>query len=406
MDWAPLYSARVSHMQASEIRELLKLLNQPELISFAGGIPDCRLFPAKAVAEAFAQALSGGAAGVSLQYSISEGYPALREWIVGEMAKLGVRCSIENVMITSGSQQGLDYLGKLLLSPGDTALVSWPTYLGALGAFNVYEPRYDRIPAADENVAPAAIAAAAAARGGAVKFAYCIPEFNNPTGETMPQAEREALLDLAGALGIAVIEDAAYQALRFDGVAPPPVLALDVARNGGDIERARTLYCGTFSKTLAPGLRIGWVVGAREMIDKLVVVKQAADLHTSTINQIVAHRVASTLLHEHVETLKAAYAHRRDCMLAALDAHMPKGVRWTRPDGGMFVWLTLPEDMDSVALLPGALREEKVAFVPGRPFFADGSGGNHIRLAFSCGDDPTIEEGIARLSRIIARAAR
>ena len=404
MDWTSLFASRVSRMKASEIRELLKLLDQPDVISFAGGIPDSHLFPTEAVSAAYARALQSGAADVALQYSVSEGYRPLREWIVGEMAKLGIPSKIENVLITSGSQQVLDFLGKLLLSPGDTALVTWPTYLGALGAFNAYEPNYDRLSVHD-NRAPAAIAEAAKARGGAVKFAYCVPEFHNPTGETMSLAERVNLLDLAEALEIAVIEDAAYQALRYDGTPLPSVLALDIARHGGDIEKARTLYCGTFSKTLAPGLRIGWVVGPQEVISKLVLTKQATDLHSSTVNQMVVPDIASTLFDEQVEKIKVAYANRRNRMLAALEAKMPKGITWTHPEGGMFVWVTLPDGYDGASLLAEALRSEKVAFVPGRAFFPDGSGGNTLRLSFSCASEQMIDEGIKRLGRLLRRTA-
>jgi len=402
MDWNSLFATRAARMKASEIRELLKLLDQPDIISFAGGIPDARLFPAEEVAQAYARALTGDQAEVALQYSVSEGYRPLRDWIVDEMAALGIICSADNVLITSGSQQVLDYLGKLLISPNDTALVTWPTYLGALGAFNAYEPHYDRLDW-QSNRAPETFVETAKAKGGAVKFAYCVPEFHNPTGETMSQVEREQLLDLAESLNIAVIEDAAYQALRYDGTPVPPVLALDIARHGGDIEKTRTFYCGTFSKTLAPGLRLGWVVASQEAISKLVLIKQASDLHSSTINQIVIADVANSLYREQVEKLKATYSTRRTRMLAALEANMPAGVTWTRPQGGMFVWVTLPESIDGAALLAEAIRSEKVAFVPGRAFFADGSGSNTLRLSFSCASDQMIDEGIARLGRLIKR---
>lgn len=326
----------------------------------------------------------------------------LRQWIAGQMAALGIPCGPSNILITSGSQQALDYLGKLMLSPGDTALVTWPTYLGALGAFNAYEPRYDRLepmgnrPAGD-------IAAAAQAAGGDVKFAYLSPDFANPTGETLDLAGRNALLDLAQALDIAVIEDAAYQVLRYDGTPVPPLLALDIARTGS-IEASRVIYCGSFSKSLAPGLRIGWVCAASEVIGRLVLMKQAADLHTPTINQIVTDKVARAVFEPHVAKVRATYAARRDHLLAALAREMPDGVTWTRPEGGMFVWVTLPEGMDGADLLARSLRTEKVAFVPGRAFFADGSNSNTIRLSFSCATPAMIDEGMARLGRLIRAA--
>ncbi|WP_292648783.1 aminotransferase class I/II-fold pyridoxal phosphate-dependent enzyme, partial [Mesorhizobium sp.] len=237
-----LLASRSSRMKASEIRELLKLLDQPDIISFAGGIPDPALFPAEAIRDAYASVLGGAEAGAALQYQVSEGFLPLRRWLAGQMGKLGVACDEANIFITSGSQQALDYLGKLFVSPGDTALVTWPTYLGALQAFNAYEPRYDRLTPAGGNMTPDAYRAAAAANGGKVKFAYLVPDFANPTGNTLDRQQREAVLDLAGELDIAVIEDAAYRALRYDGDGVPPILALDCIRSGG-IDKARTLYC-------------------------------------------------------------------------------------------------------------------------------------------------------------------
>lgn len=400
MQWSDVLATRGTRMKASEIRELLKLLDQPDIISFAGGIPDPEYFPDEAFRDAFAEALTGPGAGAALQYSVSEGYQPLRAWIAAEMGKLGVPCGPDNILITSGSQQALDYLGKLMLSPGDTALVGWPTYLGALGAFNAYEPRYARLdPFA--NTPPETLAAEAAP--GRVKFAYVTADFANPTGESLSLAAREALLDQAEALGIAVIEDAAYQALRYQGTPVAPILALDVARSGS-IEASRTLYCGSFSKTLAPGLRVGWVCGAREAIGKLVLIKQAADLHSSTINQVVTEKVARRLLDGHVAELRQVYGARLARMLDALERQMPEGVRFTRPEGGMFVWLTLPERIDGAELLARAIAEERIAFVPGGAFHADGSNRNTIRLNFSSASEGEIDEGIARLGALLRRA--
>ncbi|MET3777499.1 DNA-binding transcriptional MocR family regulator [Rhizobium alvei] len=401
MDWEKVFATRASRMKASEIRELLKLLEQPDIISFAGGIPDVNLFPKAEVAEAYAEVLSGAQGDAALQYSVSEGYKPLRDWIVGEMSRIGITCKAENVFITSGSQQLLDYLGKLFLSKNDTALVTWPTYMGALGAFNAYEPNYDKlIPLSNRE--PQTYIDQASEKGGQVKFAYCVPEFHNPTGVTMTRAEREWLLDLAEKIDIPVIEDAAYQSLRYEGESVPPILALDLARNGNDIEKTRTFYCGTFSKTLAPGLRIGWVVANSDVVRKLVLIKQAADLHSSTINQMVIGKVAERLYDEQIAKIRKTYGHRRKKMLEAMDRHMPAGVDWTRPEGGMFVWVTLPEGMDGASLLAQSLKSERVAFVPGKAFFADGSGANTIRLSFSCATDTMIEDGIARLGRLIA----
>ncbi|WP_439154014.1 PLP-dependent aminotransferase family protein [Yoonia sp.] len=400
MEWQQVFSTRIARMKASEIRELLKLLDQPGIISFAGGIPDPRLFPDTAFQDAYSAIFSDGAGAEALQYSVSEGYTPLRDWIAGEMGRLGVPCTRDNILITSGSQQALDYLGKLMLSPGDTALVGWPTYLGALGAFNAYEPRYDRL-SPQGNRSAQDYADAAEAAGGRVKFAYMSVDFANPTGETLDRATRERMIDLADTLDIAVIEDAAYQALRYEGEEIPPILALEIARKGS-IDACRTLYCGSFSKSLAPGLRVGWVCAAKPAISQLVLMKQAADLHSSTINQMAIAEVASTVFDSHVAMLRDTYRARRDAMLAALAAHMPPGVTWIKPEGGMFIWLTLPARMDGADLLARSLENQRVAFVPGRAFHADGSGGNTIRLSFSLADPVTIDEGIKRLGALLS----
>ena len=393
------FASRSAGMKASEIRELLKLLDQPGIISFAGGIPDPALFPAEAFRRATATALSDGAVDKSLQYSASEGHVGLRAWIADHMRALGVPATLENILITSGSQQALDYLGKLFLSAGDTALVGWPTYLGALGAFNAYEPRFERLEVGD-NRSGSELLEAAKAAGGQAKFAYVTPDFANPTGVTMTEAERRALLTRAEALDVAIIEDAAYHALRYAGDDAPPILALEGADKGG-LAGCRTVFCGSFSKTLAPGLRVGWVCADRPVIEKLVLIKQASDLHSPTLNQAIVAGVAEEVFSTHVPRLRAAYGARLAAMLAALDAHMPASVSWTKPEGGMFVWLTLPKGADAAALLKRALAEENIAFVPGAAFFADGSGENTLRLNFSMPNEAQIEEGIARLGRLL-----
>ncbi len=399
-NWEARYATRANRMRASEIRELLKLLDQPDIISFAGGIPDPALFPAEAFRKAYERALSDGQAGPALQYSVSEGYAPLREWIAERLNDLGITCGIDNIVITSGSQQALDYLGKLFLSPSDTALVTSPTYLGALQAFNAYEPNYDRLAVDQGNMTPAAYHDAAARSGGRAKFAYINPDFSNPAGETLSLAAREQLLDLAEEMDIPIIEDAAYQGLRYDGDAVPPILALDIARNG-DIDATRTIYCGTFSKTLSPGLRLGWVCAAKPVIRKLVLMKQAADLHSPTINQMAMYHAAVDIYDEQIERLRSVYGRRRDNVLAALEKYMPEGVSWTRPEGGMFIWVTLPEDIDGAKLLARSIETERVAFVPGQAFHADGSGTNTIRLSFSLASDEIADTGIARLGRLI-----
>ncbi len=403
LNWEHVFATRMAHMRASEIRELLKLLERPDIISFAGGIPDPALFPDEAFKAAYADIFSGDQAAAALQYSVSEGYRPLREWLKVEMEKVGIPCSVDNIFITSGSQQALDYLGKLFLSPKDTALVTWPTYLGALQAFNAYEPNYDQLTLTG-NRTPESYRAAAENLGGAVKFAYLSADFSNPTGETVDRAARERLLELAEDLEIAVIEDAAYQTLRYDGEAVPPILSLEIAEKGS-IEDTRTVYCGSFSKTLAPGLRVGFVVANQTVIRKLVLMKQAADLHSSSINQIAIAHVAERHFDAQVAKIRTAYRARRDAMLKALATYMPAGTTWTKPEGGMFIWVTLPEGMDGAELLARSVETEKVAFVPGQAFFADRSGANTLRLSFSCANEEMIDEGIRRLGRLISGAS-
>jgi DNA-binding transcriptional MocR family regulator len=339
-------------------------------------------------------------AGSGLQYSVSEGYLPLRQWIARHMGTLGVPCEPDNVLITSGSQQALEFLGRLLLSPGDTALVTAPTYLGALQAFSASEPRYDELRPEQGNRTPASYADAARTSGGEVKLAYVVPSYANPTGETLSVAARERLLDLAGELDIPVIEDAAYAMLRFEGERLPPIAALDVARRGS-MDQARTIYCGTFSKVLSPGLRVGWIVAGRPLIRRLVLIKQASDLNSATINQMVMHRLAEAAFEAQVAASSANYRRRRDRMLAALEQHMPAGVSWTEPQGGLFVWLTLREGCDASQLLERCIDEAGVAFVPGGAFFFDGRGRNTMRLSFSLAGEEEIERGIARLARLI-----
>jgi DNA-binding transcriptional MocR family regulator len=389
--WEPRYARRAERMVASEIRELLKVLERPNVVSFAGGIPDPALFPVAEIASAYADVLSQpSSAGAGLQYSVSEGYLPLRQWIAAYMGRLGVACGADNIVITNGAQQALEFLARLLLSPGDTALVTMPTYLGALQAFE------------QANRTPQSYAAAAAANGGAVKFAYVVPDFANPTGATLSPEAREGLLDLAQRLDIPILEDAAYSALSFEGGPRLSILARDVQRCGS-VEAARTLYCGTFSKTLSPGLRVGWIVGPRALIRRLVLIKQASDLNSATLNQIVMHRLAETVFERQVVAARAHYRRRRDRLLAALARQMPKGCEWSEPEGGLFVWLRLPNGIDSTQLLGRAVEEAGVAFVPGAAFYFDRSGQDYLRLSYSLASEAEIDTGMARLATLIRR---
>jgi DNA-binding transcriptional MocR family regulator len=395
--WEKHYAGRARRMAASEIRELLKLLDQPDLISFAGGIPDPALFPTEAIAAAHRRVLGDPTrAAAALQYSASEGYRPLRDWIAGYITRLGIACSGEHILITSGAQQALDFIAKLFVSPGDRVLLARPTYLGALQALSAYEPVYDELPRRGDN-------RRAARRSGKRRaLGYVMPDFQNPTGVSLSLAEREDLLAAAAALDLPLIEDAAYEALRYEGEALPSLAALDAARAGG-IDAGRVLYCGTFSKTVAPGFRLGWVAAPLEVIRRLVLVKQASDLHSASLGQMVMHEVVQEVLPAALVPIRRCYRARRDAMLAALAREMPPGVQWTTPQGGMFLWLTLPPAIDTAALLARAIAEARVAFVPGRAFHADGSGGNTLRLNFTLADEARIADGVGRLGALLRR---
>jgi DNA-binding transcriptional MocR family regulator len=399
--FAPTFARRMDGMRASEIRELLKLIEKPGVVSFAGGIPDPTLFPQDEIRAAYDRVLSDPVrAGRALQYSTSEGDDDLRAWIVDYMAAKGTICSIDNTLITNGSQQGLEFLGRLFLSPGDTALVAAPTYLGALQAFSACQPHYETLRLSDTNLNAEVYAAETAARGGRTGFAYVVPEFANPTGETMTKVERLRLIELAAELDAPIIEDSPYSELRYEGVAPPTIQSLDIARSAG-IEASRVIHCGSFSKVFTPGLRIGWVCAATPVIQKLTLIKQASDLNASRLNQMVVHELASTMFDEQVAKARESYVRKRDAMLGALAQHMPEGVTWSKPEGGMFIWMVLPEGFDAAELLPRAVEEAGAAYVPGEAFFADRSGPNTLRLSYSLPSVEDIEAGIARLGALL-----
>jgi DNA-binding transcriptional MocR family regulator len=392
VDWPQRFSAYGRRATASEIRELLKLLDQPGIISFAGGIPDPNLFPLKALADAHRRILDDPArAQMALQYSVSEGYPPLREWLAAQWRAQGVACAADNILITNGSQQALDLIARLFLDFGDRILTARPTYLGALQAFASAAPTYGALSELKDPAAPQA------------KLAYVMPDFANPTGESLTEAERRELLRDADARGVVIVEDAAYVALSYDGPTPPSMLAIDAHAKGG-VEAGRVLHCGTFSKTIVPGLRIGWIVAPAAVIRKLVLLKQACDLHSSSLAQMVLAEVVHDVGPDQLDRLRATYKRRRDTMLAELDTQMPEGVRWTQPKGGMFVWVTLPEPLDAALLLEQAIRTERVAFVPGGAFYADDVRRNTLRLSFSLCNEAGIAEGVTRLGRLIARS--
>jgi 2-aminoadipate transaminase len=394
-------------MESSAIREILKVTQQPDIISFAGGLPAPELFPVEQV-EAACQKVLREQGQKALQYSITEGYPPLRQYIVEKMARYGIEASIDNVLITTGSQQGLDLIGKVFIDPGDLVLVEAPTYLGAIQAWRPYQPRFAAVPIDDEGMRVDLVEPIL--RQQRPKLIYVLPNFQNPAGITLSRRRRDLLVSLADAYGLPIIEDDPYGELRYSGDHIPPLLVLDVQRlralgkaapNG--YHKGDVIYMSTFSKTLAPGLRLGWVVAPLEVINKLVQAKQGVDLHTSSFDQMLAYQVVKDgFLEQHVRCIREVYRQRRDTMLAALEEFCPEGVTWTRPEGGLFLWVRLPEHLDAREVLDDALAE-KVAFVPGSAFYTDGRGLNTMRLNFSNAEPELLREGIRRLARAIAR---
>ena len=381
---------RAARMNPSVIREILKVTEQPGIVSLAGGLPSPDSFPVEASREAAARVLRDHPR-EALQYASSEGFAPLREWVAAQMGAQGVAIDASQVLITTGSQQGLDLVGKVLIDAGSRVAVESPTYLGALQAFAPYEPEVVAVACDDDGPLPQALAAAKGAR-----FLYATPNFQNPSGRCMSAGRRAALVDMARALDLPIVEDNPYGELWYD-VPPPASLA---SRWGGG-----TVYLGSFSKVLAPGLRLGYVIAPPLLVPKLLQAKQAADLHTPGFTQrVVFEVVRDGFLDAHVPTVRARYKVQRDAMRAALEAHLPAGCRWKVPAGGMFFWVELPEGVDATALLPKAVGFG-VAYVPGAAFFVGAPRPNTLRLSFVTAAPAEIERGIALLARALAGEA-
>ncbi len=393
--WEYRYAHRMQKMGSSVIRELLKFTEQPDIISFAGGLPAPDVFPLKEFQQACNYVLEHEG-GHALQYGTTEGYRPLREMIARHTARYAVEVTADNILITSGSQQALDFLGRLFINRGDYIVVESPTYLGALQAWNAYGAQY--IPVrADENGMIVDELEAALRIGP--KFIYVLPNFQNPSGSTLSLERRKQLVELADKYGVPIVEDDPYGQLRYEGDHIPSVVSLDSEFRGpnGGFYSGNVIYLSTFSKLLAPGLRLAWIIAPPEVIRKLVMTKQAADLHTATFNQHVAYEVAKGgFLDEHVKTIRATYKERRDVMFEMMEEMFPTEVTWSRPQGGMFLWGILPQDMDAAEVLKVAI-DRKVAFVPGEAFHPRGGGKNTMRINFSYSSPDTIREGITRL---------
>jgi 2-aminoadipate transaminase len=381
-------SQRARKLTSSAIREILKVTEQPDVISFAGGLPSPATFPAERIAAAAAKVLSDNPTG-ALQYSATEGYLPLREWIAARHSTPGVTIRPTQVLITTGSQQALDLLGKTLIDPGSKVLVETPTYLGALQSFSLYEPVYVQVPTDEQGLVPGELTAAMTRDA---RLLYAQPNFQNPTGRRLPLARREALAALARDGAFPLIEDDPYGALDYHDAPLPTMLSF---------APEHVAYLGTFSKILAPGLRLGYVIAPEALHFKLVQAKQATDLHTPSLTQRIAYEVIKDgFLDEHIPTIRALYRDQCEAMLSALQRHMPAHVTWNRPEGGMFLWVTLPAHVDSMELLQAAIAEN-VAFVPGAPFYANDAQTHTLRLSFVTVPPAKIDEGIGRLAALI-----
>jgi 2-aminoadipate transaminase len=396
--WNNYFAQNTAQLTNSVIRDLLHLTEQPSVISFAGGLPAPECFPAEELSAAAEQIIANNPV-AALQYGLTEGYPPLRDLLIEHLHARQIDVCREELLLTAGSQQALDLLGRILIDPGSTIAVEDPTYLGALQSWRLYNPTYLTVPVDAEGLDVAALEQMLI-NGAQPRFLYIMSCFQNPTGVTLSPARREALLDLAVRFDLPIIEDDAYGELYYNDERPQPLAALDVARHG----RLRYVaYLSSFSKLLAPGLRTGWVAASSGLIDKLVQVKQGTDLHTNSLAQAMIYQaVCDGLLERHVPYLRNTYRQRRDAMLAAFEQHVPVEVSWVVPEGGMFIWLTLPPYADTMEMLKLAL-EHDVAFVPGLPFYANGGGSNTMRLNFSHASRDDITAGIQRLAPVIER---
>ena len=382
------FAKRAQALQSSAIREILKITMRPEVTSFAGGLPSPETFPVERMRAAFDAVLSREGK-VALQYGPSDGYAPLREWIADSLSVDGSCITPDQVLMVSGSQQGLDLIGKVLIDEGSKVLVETPSYLGALQAFSLYGPEFVSLPTDEHGLVPASIAEV----GADARLLYALPNFQNPTGRTLSVERRSALVEACARLGLPLIEDDPYGALSYRAEPLPKML---------NMNPHGVIYMGSFSKVLTPGIRLGYVVAPAPLARKMEQAKQAADLHTAQLTQMVVHEVIRDgFLARHIPTIRTLYANQCQAMLDALDEFFPAGVTWTRPEGGMFIWVTLPAHMDSAELLQAAL-QKNVAFVPGGPFYANAPEQNTFRLSGGTVAPERIRAGVAVLGELIS----
>lgn len=389
--YADLYARRASGMTASEVRALFSVASRPDVVSLAGGMPYVQALPTEHVLEVVESVLVERA-DVALQYGGGQGSPVLRERLAMLMAEEDTPADPEDLVVTTGAQQALDLVGKVLLDPGDVVAVEAPAYVGALSAFSVYEPRFLQVDLDDDGMIVEQLEEALL-RGERPKFVYTVPNFHNPAGVTMSRARREQLVALCREARIPIVEDNPYGMLRFDGEPLPTLRSLD---------RQNVIYLGTVSKVFSPGVRVGWAVAEPGVLQRLVLAKEAADLCGSQFTMLVTERYfGGELWRRNLGALVQTYRSRRDAMLTALEEHFPSDASWTKPSGGFFVWVTLPDYFDTPALLAAAV-DRKVAYVPGTGFYPDGRGRQQMRLCFSYPTEERITEGIRRLGELLA----
>ena len=407
MPWSNRFSKVARDIKTSEIRELLKLLADPEILSFAGGIPDPALFPLDAVKRIEAEIAADDARHrAALQYAPTEGYVPLRQWVADRAKAPDFTFEPRDVLITNGAQQGLTLLASALIDEGDAIAVAEPSYLGALQVFKTKGPKFLTVETDADGLRPEALEAVLQQ---GPRFLYTIPDFQNPGGMTLSAERRQRIVEMAHHHGVPVLEDTAYRALYYDAPPPPTLLEMetnmlaDAGRGESWRESGLVVQLGTASKTLAPSLRIGWTLAPQPLIEKLVVLKQADDLNTSSLNQMLAHGLATTILDEHVVTLRRAYGERRDAMVEALHRNLPNDASFTAPEGGMFCWVTLPDGIDTAELLKLSVAEAKIAFVPGAAFHANGGGANTLRMSFSTCSPDDIRMGVEKLCALVRR---
>jgi 2-aminoadipate transaminase len=393
----PRFAARMARVEPNAIGELLALGADPSIISFGGGYPDPTLFPAEELEAVFSEIIRAPG-GLAMQYAPSDGLPRLREQVAELMTADGTPCGAEDVLILQGSQQGLDFAAKMMVNPGDVIVTEDPTFLGARIAFDPSEPAYAAIPMDDEGMRMDILEEALRLTPLA-KMIYTIPEFQNPTGVTLSLERRKRLIELANAHDLIVLEDTPYRQIRFEGAHLPTLKSMDT--------EGRVIHLGSFSKVLVPGLRVGWAVASRPLLDKLKLLKVAADTQTSTLNMAAASLFLDRYdLSEHVAKLRAAYRRKKDAMLDAMRRHFPQEVSATDPDGGLFTWATFPEGFDATAFMRDvALPEARVAYVPGASFFPVTERPNFARFNYSAQSEARIEEGIAALGAALKARA-